>query len=354
MTSVLVLGGTGAMGNELVACLSSAGFDVSVTTREARPSSPTCRFIVGNARQDEFLDEVLKNEWDVIVDFMVYRTAEFQKRVERLLGAARQYVFVSSARVYADSSEALSEESPRLLDITSDAKYLMTDEYALAKARQENQLFASSRRNWTIVRPYITYGDHRLQLGTLEKELWLYRALRGRSIVFADEFASRKTTMSWSADVASAISKLIGNSDAHGEAFNVCSTQSLCWSRVLDVYVRALQASLDLTVNVKFVDMQSFSTIRAAHYQINYDRIYNRIFDNSKLLRTVGPTIFTDTETGLQTCIKQFLRTPVFKTIEWKSEAVMDRLCGEFTWPSEINGHWNKLKYLASRLNLRK
>jgi nucleoside-diphosphate-sugar epimerase len=354
MTAVLVLGGTGAMGNELVACLANDGFDVFVTTRETRPQSPNCKFVVGNALQDEFLDEVLNREWDVIVDFMVYRTSVFQKRIERLLSAARQYIFVSSARVYADSKEALTEDSPRLLDVTHDSEYLMTDEYALTKARQENQLFASSRKNWTIVRPYITYGDQRLQLGTLEKELWLYRALRGRSIVFAEELASRKTTMTWSVDVASAIRNLICNPNALGEAFNVCSTHSVSWNKVLEVYVGVLNSKLEFNTKVKFVDLNAFSTIRAANYQIYYDRIYNRSFDNSKLQRVAGLVKFHDVESGLQKCIEKFLVDPAFKAVEWRSEAIMDRMCGEFSWPSEISGYKNKLKYLASRLNLRK
>ncbi len=341
------------MGNELVACLAKEGVDVFVTTRHARANSSQCSFLVGDALQDEFLDELLKREWDVIVDFMVYRASAFQKRVERLLRAAGQYVFVSSARVYADTAAPITEESPRLLDVTVDSNYLMTDEYALAKARQENHLFASSRTNWTIVRPYITFGEQRLQLGSLEKELWLFRALRGRSIVFAEELLTKRTTMSWSADVALSICKLLENPKAHCEAFNVCSTQSVIWRDVLDVYVESLSNSMGIVPKVKIVDLRAFSRIRSAHYQIFYDRIYNRVFDNSKLLRITGSAQFSNTEKALKYCIDKFLVEPVFKTIEWKSEAVMDRLCGEFSWPSEIDGYKNKLRYLTCRFKLR-
>ena len=56
-----------------------------------------------------------------------------------------------------------------------DEEYLKTDEYALSKARQEDILHRSGKNNWTVIRPYITYSEIRLQLGVLEKELWLYR-----------------------------------------------------------------------------------------------------------------------------------------------------------------------------------
>ena len=41
---------------------------------------------------------------------------------------------------------------------------------ALQKAREENLLLKSDSRNWTIIRPYITYYDERLQLGVFEKK----------------------------------------------------------------------------------------------------------------------------------------------------------------------------------------
>ena len=84
------------------------------------------------ARDIEFLRKVLKlQEWDAIVDFMVYSTEEFSCRVQLLLNATRQYLFLSSSRVYADTNGALiKEDSPRLLDTINDSEYLQTDEYA--------------------------------------------------------------------------------------------------------------------------------------------------------------------------------------------------------------------------------
>lgn len=48
----------------------------------------------------------------------------------------------------------------------------------MAKARQEDILYQSGFSNYTIVRPSVTYNTYRLQLGALEKENWLYRALK--------------------------------------------------------------------------------------------------------------------------------------------------------------------------------
>lgn len=46
----------------------------------------------------------------------------------------------------------LTENSPRLLETVQDLEYKKTDEYALAKARQEDILYQSGFSNYTIVR----------------------------------------------------------------------------------------------------------------------------------------------------------------------------------------------------------
>lgn len=104
-----------------------------------------------------------RKDYDAIIDFMIYSLEEFQERVQFYLEHTSQYIFLSSSRVYADSENAfLSEESPRLLDIIDDKTYLSTKEYALEKAREENVLINGILRNFTIIRPYITYYDERL------------------------------------------------------------------------------------------------------------------------------------------------------------------------------------------------
>lgn len=42
--------------------------------------------------------------------------------------------------MYVDSDEPITEEIPRLLDVCEDTDYLKTNEYALAKVREEDVL----------------------------------------------------------------------------------------------------------------------------------------------------------------------------------------------------------------------
>lgn len=113
---------------------------------------------------------------------MVYSTEELKAKLPMLLNNTKQYFFFSSSRCYAKTDGRITEESPRLVDTCTDAEYLSTDEYGLAKGREENLLIQSGENNWTIIRPYITYNTYRIQLGVYEKENWLRFEVSGDKI----------------------------------------------------------------------------------------------------------------------------------------------------------------------------
>lgn len=346
---ILVLGGTGAMGTHLVDLLIQSGVEVAVTSRSRSGTEGILQYIHGNAQNDTFLRSVLREKWDVIVDFMNYSTDNFKKRVNVLLDATTQYVFLSSARVYGNSAIPLTEKSPRLLDMSEDQAFLATDEYALAKARQENLLIESDRYNWTIIRPYITYSEDRLQLGMLEKEDWLYRSLHGRTIIFSQDINFKSTTLTYGLDVAKGIQSLLGNTNALGEIFHITSSQSVLWKDVLAMYMDVLQQHLGYRPKLLFQDSHEIQQWHSGKYQILYDRMYDRKFDNQKINRFIDTGNFVHPMIGLRTCLNRFLKQLNFRDINWGTEGVKDNLTSEYTLLSEIPTLKDKLKYLVAR-----
>ena len=345
--NILVLGGTGAMGVHLVELLSQRGDAVWVTSRRERPSRKNVTYVRGDAHDNDFLRTLLNSRrWDAIVDFMVYQTEEFRYRMPQLLAATAQYVFLSSSRVYADSAGPITEDSPRLLDVSADAAYLKTDEYALTKARQENALRTESQGggNWTIVRPYITYSEIRLQLGVLEKENWLYRALHGQTIVFSKDIADRMTTLTYGCDVARGIAALIGNGKALGEAFHITCDRPIRWSEVLEIYLDVLESKTGQRSKVKMPDKSPFTCP-----QVVYDRYYNRVFDNTKINGFIDTAAFTDPHAGLRRCLEAFIEKPQFGEIGIERAALFDRIAGERTPLSAFSGIEHKTAYLLYR-----
>lgn len=346
---VLVLGGTGAIGSHLVNQLAKAGHSVTITSRQQRQGSDQVRYFQGDAKNTKVLKQILQEGWDSIVDFMVYSSSAFGASVDRFLDATDQYVFTSSARVYANSEGLIREDSPRLLDVSTDLKFLATDEYALSKARQEDLLFKSGSRNWTIVRPYITFGESRLQLGVMEKEEWLYRALQGRSIVFPADLLEKRTAMACGQDVSLGIAALLHNEQAMGEAFHITSKESIPWKDVLHSYVSVLQESFGISPKVKLVETETFLRCRPGRYQLLYDRMYDRVFDDAKISRIIDTSSFTKTKDGLAECLRRFCQAPQFGVINWANEARRDRETEEKARKTELDGLRSRLTYYWHR-----
>lgn len=297
------------------------------------------------------MKQILKRKYTCIVDFMSYNTEEFENRIDLLLDASEQYIFISSARVFADSQYAITESSPRLLDISKDQSFLSTDDYPLAKARQENILFSHKKRNWTVVRPSKTFSEKRLQLGTLEKENWLFRAMHHRKIVLSRDIEGRLTVMTTGYDVALGISSLIEKRDALAEVYNIVSKCSYTWKEILSVYLKVLN-EYGYDPQVFYTGVTTCLKIPEKKYQILYGAYFSRQFDNGKIGKFVDTSHFTDAKTGLEKCLRDFLDNPTFQVTDWRLEALLDRETKEKTPLKEIIGVSNKLTYISYRYNL--
>ncbi|MBL1230700.1 SDR family oxidoreductase [Enterococcus sp. BWB1-3] len=282
--NVLLIGGTGAMGVYLVPELLQSGYRVYVTSRRKIESeNENLFYIQGNGHDLEFVKEICDgNTISVIIDFMVYSTIEFEERCESLLELSSHYFFLSSYRVFANQDEVITERSPKLLDVVKDSAYLKTDEYALTKARQEVILRNASKRNWTIIRPSITYSKERFQLGALEANLTVGRALRQVPTIIAEPMLDKSTTMTWAGDVAKMIVGLIGNKKSLGEDFNVVTAEHHTWKEVADYYNQVIH--LDCVP----INLNDYMRITKRKWQVLYDRLYDRVLDNSKILAYTG------------------------------------------------------------------
>lgn len=350
---VLLLGGTGAMGVSLVQILAQKQNEVYVTTRKERISKGNVHYIKGNAHDISFLKEILKDEYDAIVDFMVYTSDEFRNRIDLLLSSTKQYMFLSSSRVYADTGDnRITENSPRLLDVCTDVEYLATNEYALAKAREENILFESAFKNWTIIRPYITYNNERLQLGVFEKESWLSRALDGQTIVFPNDIAQKTTTLTYGYDVAKIMSDLIGNKKALGEAFHIATEQTIEWKEVLDIYLDVIETELGYRPRVYMPkNSNEIGEVLRCRYQISCDRLFHRSFSNKKISGILENEVsYTDVRDGLSKCLRNFIRGErEFLGYSVRANAYFDKLTRDSISLNKLKTIKQKVAYLLIR-----
>ena len=332
MKTALILGGTGAMGRYLVELLSQRhDWSVSVTSRNDRKNIGNIKFIKGNARDRAFMSSFLTGRhFDVIVDFMNYGYDEFMECHKKLLSVADHYVFLSSSRVYAFSETPIIEKSPRLLDVTTDQDFLQTQRYALRKARQENILKESGFTNYTIIRPYITYSDRRLQLGVYEKEQWLYRVLNDKPIVIREEILSKRTTLTYGKDVSYVLSRVM-DSKPLAESVHIMTEETMTWGKVLSIYREVIKKELDKDIKVFTTRaMSEIEDLFEGGYNTKYDRLYDRSFDNALAELRYGHVEYLSMEQGLRSCLKQFIvdwryyGNSLFLDLMWDYEALMD------------------------------
>ena len=360
------------MGIHLSKLLSENNVEVYISSRSEHKDEKNIHYLLGNAKQVDFDDVILsKHPWDCIVDFMVYDTEEFKNRVEKLLSSTKQYIFLSSSRVYIDTDELITETTPRLLEECNDKSYLQTDEYALKKAREEDVLFKSSYHNYTIIRPYITYGENRLPLGVWEKETWVKRLMNKKDLVLPKRFLDKYTTLAYGKDVSYCISKMVGNRDTIGKIFNITGDKAHKWGEILAYYLEQVEKLNGYKPKVLLVDRFSTnirqivkrwlldvlhfrfsfsgSKIECRDYQLIYDREFNRRFDNSHLLSLFPDLEFFDYQTSLGNCMQVFVSNPKYNYTSWSWEALQDRLTHQVTSIFLIHGIKNKLKYIFLR-----
>lgn len=289
MKKILVLGGTGAMGTYLVPLLAEQGYKVDVVSLDSVVSdNKNIAYITAQADDKRLMQKLLDNKYDAIVDFLYHDTIRFSERFEMFLENTEHYLFLSSYRVYGDD-KIITENSPRLLDVSEDKEFLLTDDYSLYKARSENMLSASKYTNWTILRPAITFSKTKYQLINLEAYHFVRRARQGKEILMPSEVLSCVGTMSWAGDIAKMISRLVLNPEALCETYTLSTAEHHTWGEIADFYKDIIGLSyipVDMETYLKCIEKDMYR--QDHYYKLVYDRLYDRVVDNTKILTATG------------------------------------------------------------------
>ncbi len=288
MKKVLVLGASGAMGRYIVPQLALMGYEVDAVSLDAPDASldpPNVHRVRGNAKEEAVLAPLLAKNYDGIVDFLIHPTAELMGSLPRLAASTGHYVYLSSYRVYDGKDVPVREDSRLLLDTADDKTIRYSDDYSGYKARGEYILRALPRRNWTIIRPSITFSTYRYQLVTLEAPCVVGRADRGKTVVLPETARNVQGTLTWAGDNARFIARLLFNERAIGEAFTVATAEHHAWGEIAEIYasLRGLKAEWVPEEDfIRIVDPNPWNN--GAAWQLRVDRLFERVIDNSKVL----------------------------------------------------------------------
>ena len=234
MIRILMLGGTGAIGESILSVIGNdVVYDITVTSRNKRKSLyANVHYLLGNANDFDFINTIEDNSFDVLIDFMNYRNEILKTNFSKLIRIAKQYVFLSSARVYDNSMPFIDESCSLLANTTENQSFKDSGTYAVKKAHQEKYVLKNGCNKVTIVRPYKTYSSDRLQLGEYEIKHWLNRIINDRVV-----FITGSGTAAMEATVMNVFDKtdkvLVVNGGSFGQRFvELCQIHEISYEEI--------------------------------------------------------------------------------------------------------------------------
>lgn len=287
---VLLIGGGGTLGGYTAAELLRLGCCVDVICLDDRISNnEKLSFFKWDATDVALLKEwVEKKKYDGIVNFIHYPKADDYKKVHPILiKNCAHLIFLSSYRVYADLQHPITEQAPKLLDISSDEHFLRTEDYAVSKALCERYLFGeTTEQNFTVVRPVISFSKYRFDLVTYFGYM-LHEKIQANETVSLPETARNLTAgLDWAGNTGKLIANLLFKPHTFRQAYTVSSGQALTWEDYAQLYHEIAGLKFTWVSDREYMRI----TNNYNYYALIYDRFFDRKIDNSKILQATGLT----------------------------------------------------------------
>lgn len=331
---VLFIGGTGRLSKDVAALAQNLGNQVFLLTRGSSERklfvNDGYHMIYGNIRDTAKSKELLKDQYfDVIIDFLSYNLEQLKNTLDIIEGHYRQYIFISTATVYKkkDEEEIISEGSTAVGNdrwAYAYNKYLCEE---FIKEYFENK----SDADFTIVRPYVTYGNTRIPypivpLDTSKEWTIIHRILNLQPILTFDQ-GQTLTTLTHTRDFAKGVVGLFGNKKAFGEAYHITNPENVTWGQVLDTMEGILDIKLvrvDLKQEMIYDSMPQYKQILLG------DKGTTMRFNNKKILRDV-PSFSCEVslDSGIREMIEFYRSHPELQKIDYRWNGEVDRLCAK-------------------------
>lgn len=220
-------------------------------------------------------------EFDSVINFLGYEVADVRSDVGLFRGRTGQYVFISSATVYAKPPPALpiTEETPRANPWWDYAqKKIACEEWLEQEA-------VSSGFPVTIVRPSHTYSKQWVP-NAVSSSSYTFAARMERGLpVYVHDRGETPWTLTASSDFAAGLAGLVGNERAIGQAFHITSDEVLTWNQIYAEIAAALGARTPEIIPIP-TDFICEAAPRLTG-SLRGDKAHPGIFDNSKLKRLV-------------------------------------------------------------------
>jgi nucleoside-diphosphate-sugar epimerase len=279
---VLFIGGTGNISAECAAWLHERGRQIAVVSRGRSHVPPQYRAIQADRRDLAAMRAGLEGlQPDGVLNFLGYDLADVQLDYALFKDAVRQYIFISSATVYAKPHRQLplTEEAP-----LGNAYW----DYAQKKLACEQWLLGRWQEDGfpvTIVRPSHTYSKRWVPNPVSSSSFTFAARLEQGKPVFVPDDGENPWTLTAASDFAAGLGGLVGNAAAIGQVFHITSDEVLTWNQIYAQIAAALGVESPQVVKIPTeficqVAPRLTGTLKG-------DKAHPGVFDNAKIKRFV-------------------------------------------------------------------
>lgn len=275
---ILILGGTGNISSAVVADLVARHHAVTITTRGKRPVPAGVETVVAERHDATALAAATPGTWDAVIDFLCFTPEHAAEAHAAFAGRCGQYLFISSATVYAKPHQVPVVESDPLGN----------SESAYAQAKQATESWLLERHQAlpvTVVRPSHTFGHTWIPSPFSGCDFTVcQRILAGKPVILHDQGRSL-WALTPADDFAAALAGLLGNPEALGTCVHITSDEVLSWNGIYH------ELGLLLGAKPRIVHVPSDTIARVlpeTREKLHGDKMHHGCFDNTRI-KTLVP-----------------------------------------------------------------
>ena len=276
MKNVLVIGGSSFTGRVFSIQSSKSGnFDLHVVNRGNFPMNlERVTQYKCNRHSPRMLARLVPDiQYETLVDFCAYEQGDIKSIIDVLSGRIKQYIFFSTASVYAQAEEFLDENAPFIVlpDESSDPAI----EYVRKKIALEQELVEACEKagvNYTILRPAFIYGP----FNYAPRESYFIELIAKKYAVPVPVDAPARFNFIYVLDVAEALMRCIGDKRAYNEIFNLAGVEAITYTQLISDFERYNNGPFETReVTVAEVEKENI--------QLPFPLIDNTLYDGRKL-----------------------------------------------------------------------
>jgi len=320
---ILIIGGTGNISSEVTELLASQGHNITLLNTGRHPAPQGCKHIKADRFNPRAFDDAVKGlSADAVLDFMAFVPDHCRNAYGAFRGRIAQYVFISSATVYAKPHTKLpiTEETPRGNPFWP---------YAQDKTACEEYLESVCAEDFpvTVVRPSHTFGRTWIPSPINGSGFTVSaRILAGRGFIIHGDGESL-WTLTAASDFARGFAGLVGNKAAIGETFHITSDEALSWNDIYKELGAALGAGKinPVHIPVEFI-IKRYPDARG---KLLGDKAENGVFDNSKIKKFVpGFKCEKNFATAIRESVAWFMEKEERRTVDLDEDGLIEAIIG--------------------------